>query len=244
MHVGRAVHRRAPVRPARHERQQHGFVLFGRLCEGEGRPILPCDGGRHMRRFGASQIIMSGCSRCGTCKCSRFQPGSAASSWSERSSRLSRTTALRRFLLASYISAALVLTTLLGMALLGPRPSGFFARLAVALGMLAVTLHAGLHSAHPAGQPARSDRRRRPCAVVLGSSRRHPRGMTQRRTRSHSFRAMASDLRSRGCRPQSSKPLASTSAGRRHDAGVKDDESTAARCPTISSNRSGGTRSP
>jgi hypothetical protein len=42
---------------------------------------------------------------------------------------------LRRFLLTSYIAAALVLTTLLGMALLGPRPSGFFARLAVALGM-------------------------------------------------------------------------------------------------------------
>jgi hypothetical protein len=52
---------------------------------------------------------------------------------------------LRRFLLTSYIAAALVLTTLLGMALLGPRPSGFFARLAVALGMLAVTLYAGLH---------------------------------------------------------------------------------------------------
>ena len=50
---------------------------------------------------------------------------------------------VRRFFLASYISGALVVTTLFGMALLGPRPSGFFARLAVALAMFAVTLYAG-----------------------------------------------------------------------------------------------------
>jgi hypothetical protein len=31
------------------------------------------------------------------------------------------------------------------MALLGPRPSGFFARFGVALAMLAITLYAGLH---------------------------------------------------------------------------------------------------
>ena len=36
------------------------------------------------------------------------------------------------------------MTTLFGMALLGPRPSGFFARFAVAVGMFAVTLYAGL----------------------------------------------------------------------------------------------------
>lgn len=51
---------------------------------------------------------------------------------------------LRRFFLTSYISGALVVTTLFGMALLGPRPSGFFARLGVALGMFALTLYAGL----------------------------------------------------------------------------------------------------
>jgi uncharacterized membrane protein len=50
----------------------------------------------------------------------------------------------RRFFLTSYISGVLVLTTLFGMALLGPRPSGFFARFAVATVMLAVTLYAGL----------------------------------------------------------------------------------------------------
>jgi hypothetical protein len=50
----------------------------------------------------------------------------------------------RRFFFASYIAGALVLTTLFAMALLGPRPSGFFARLAVAMGMFAVTLYAGL----------------------------------------------------------------------------------------------------
>ena len=52
--------------------------------------------------------------------------------------------ALRRFFLTSYIAGALVLTTLFAMALLGPRPSGFFARFAVAVGMFAVTLYAGL----------------------------------------------------------------------------------------------------
>jgi hypothetical protein len=52
--------------------------------------------------------------------------------------------ALRRFFLTSYVAGVLVLTTLFGMALLGPRPSGFFARFAVAVAMFAVTLYAGL----------------------------------------------------------------------------------------------------
>jgi len=52
--------------------------------------------------------------------------------------------ALRRFHLTSYVTGALVLTSLFAMALLGPRPSGFFARFAVALGMFAITLYAGL----------------------------------------------------------------------------------------------------
>jgi uncharacterized membrane protein len=54
-------------------------------------------------------------------------------------------TSLHRFFVTSYVSGALVLTTLFGMALLGPRPSGFFARFAVAVAMLAITLYAGLH---------------------------------------------------------------------------------------------------
>jgi hypothetical protein len=53
--------------------------------------------------------------------------------------------ALHRFFLASYVAGSLVLTTLFGMALLGPRPSGFFARFAVAVAMLSLTLYAGLH---------------------------------------------------------------------------------------------------
>jgi hypothetical protein len=53
-------------------------------------------------------------------------------------------TSVRRFFLASYITGALVLATLFGMALLGPRPSGFFARFAVAVAMFAITLYAGL----------------------------------------------------------------------------------------------------
>ena len=52
--------------------------------------------------------------------------------------------ALRRFFITSYIAGALVLASLFAMALLGPRPSGYFARVAVAFGMLAVTLYAGL----------------------------------------------------------------------------------------------------
>ncbi len=52
--------------------------------------------------------------------------------------------ALRRFHITSYISGGLVLTSLFGMALLGPRPSGFFARFAVAVGMFAVSLYTGL----------------------------------------------------------------------------------------------------
>ena len=51
---------------------------------------------------------------------------------------------LRRFFFTSYVAGALVVTTLFGMALLGPRPSGFFARFTVAAAMLAVTLYAGL----------------------------------------------------------------------------------------------------
>ena len=51
---------------------------------------------------------------------------------------------LRRFFLTSYVAGGLVLTTLFGMALLGPRPSGFFARFVVAVAMFAATLYAGL----------------------------------------------------------------------------------------------------
>ena len=50
---------------------------------------------------------------------------------------------LRRFFLMSYISGALLIASLFAMALLGPRPSGFFARMAVAVVMFAVTLYAG-----------------------------------------------------------------------------------------------------
>ena len=53
--------------------------------------------------------------------------------------------ALDRFFLTSYAAGSLVLITLAGMALLGPRPSGFFARAAVAAAMFGVTLYAGLH---------------------------------------------------------------------------------------------------
>ena len=52
--------------------------------------------------------------------------------------------ALRRFFVMSYVAGALVLTTLFAMALLGPRPSGFFARFSVAVGMFAITLYTGL----------------------------------------------------------------------------------------------------
>jgi uncharacterized membrane protein len=51
---------------------------------------------------------------------------------------------LHRFYSASYLAGGLVLTTLFGMALLGPRPSGFFARFMVAVAMFAITLYAGL----------------------------------------------------------------------------------------------------
>ena len=51
---------------------------------------------------------------------------------------------LRRFFVTSYVAGALVLTTLSGMALLGPRPSQFFARFSVAVAMLAATLYAGI----------------------------------------------------------------------------------------------------
>ena len=55
---------------------------------------------------------------------------------------------LRRFFLTSYASGGLLIASLFAMGLLGPRPSDFFARMAVALAMYAVTLYAGigLHS--------------------------------------------------------------------------------------------------
>ena len=53
---------------------------------------------------------------------------------------------LRRFYLTSYIAGTLVITSLFAMALLGPRPSGYFARVAVAATMLGLTVYAGLQS--------------------------------------------------------------------------------------------------
>ena len=59
--------------------------------------------------------------------------------------------ALRRFKITSGTAGALVVTTLFAMALLGPRPSGFFARLGVALAMFIVTIYAGfqIHTLSP-----------------------------------------------------------------------------------------------
>ena len=51
---------------------------------------------------------------------------------------------LRRFFITAYVAGTLVLMTLFGMALLGPRPSQFFARFSVAVAMLAATLYAGI----------------------------------------------------------------------------------------------------
>jgi hypothetical protein len=50
---------------------------------------------------------------------------------------------LRRFFRLSYASGGLLICSLLAMALLGPRPSGFFARTAVAVAMYAATIYAG-----------------------------------------------------------------------------------------------------
>jgi hypothetical protein len=61
--------------------------------------------------------------------------------------------ALHRFFLTSYISGALVITTLFAMALLGPRPSGFFARMLVAVAMFAITVYAGLQLHVAAANP-------------------------------------------------------------------------------------------
>ena len=51
---------------------------------------------------------------------------------------------LRRFYLTCYLAGTLVITSLFAMALLGPRPSGYFARVAVAAAMLGLTIYAGL----------------------------------------------------------------------------------------------------
>ena len=58
---------------------------------------------------------------------------------------------LRRFFITSYVTGALVIASLFAMALLGPRPSGFFARFGVAVAMFTVTLYAGraLHTLSP-----------------------------------------------------------------------------------------------
>jgi hypothetical protein len=50
---------------------------------------------------------------------------------------------LRRFFRMSYVSGGLLIGSLFAMALLGPRPSGFFARVAVAVAMYIVTIYAG-----------------------------------------------------------------------------------------------------
>jgi hypothetical protein len=50
---------------------------------------------------------------------------------------------IHRFFRLSYLSGALLIVSLFAMALLGPRPSGYFARMAVAIAMYAVTIYAG-----------------------------------------------------------------------------------------------------
>jgi hypothetical protein len=54
---------------------------------------------------------------------------------------------LQRMFLVSYIAGGSLLLSLMAMGLLGPRPSGFAARFAVAAAMFATTLFAG-RSAH------------------------------------------------------------------------------------------------
>lgn len=50
---------------------------------------------------------------------------------------------LQRFFRMSYVSGGLLIASLFAMALLGPRPSGYFARMAVAVAMYIVTVYAG-----------------------------------------------------------------------------------------------------
>src|SRR5215216_2083481 len=50
---------------------------------------------------------------------------------------------MRRFFRISYVAGGLLIASLFAMALLGPRPSGFFARMSVALAMYAATIYAG-----------------------------------------------------------------------------------------------------
>ena len=51
---------------------------------------------------------------------------------------------LHRFFVVSYVTGGLVVASLFAMALLGPRPSGFAARCAVAVLMVGVTVYSGL----------------------------------------------------------------------------------------------------
>ena len=130
--------------------------------------------------------------------------------------------ALRRFFLTSYVAGALVLTTLFGMALLGPRPSGFFATVRRGRRPCSrITLYAGLHLRSLSDQPPRADRRRRPGAPLLGSARRHARrGMS---TASHHYAYSRRRHRTRKSRRRSSpssKHRASTVTWERYDAGV------------------------
>jgi hypothetical protein len=50
---------------------------------------------------------------------------------------------LARFFRVSYVSGGLLIVSLFVMALLGPRPSQYFARMAVAVAMYLVTIYAG-----------------------------------------------------------------------------------------------------
>ena len=50
---------------------------------------------------------------------------------------------LARFFRVSYVSGGLLIVSLFAMALLGPRPSQYFARMAVAVAMYLVTIYAG-----------------------------------------------------------------------------------------------------
>ena len=104
--VRRLVHRRALVRPRRDERQQNRLAC--RLWRAQTRSA---DHSSHVML--TLQIIMTGCSRCGMCTCSRSLSGSAASSRLAAIvvAGLGRPCSAGSFS-RSYVAGGLVLTTL------------------------------------------------------------------------------------------------------------------------------------
>ena len=156
----RSLHPIAVAAPGGCDGEEHWLPLRLRASKGSGAPRGPDDGGHGGNE---PSIIMTGCSRCGMPLCWRSPSGLGGSPCWARSPLQPRSTSsppapptaraaagavvgetLRRFHLAAYFCAAVVILSLAVRGVLGPRPRPFGIRVATAAIMIGATACSGL----------------------------------------------------------------------------------------------------